>query len=93
VVGAAFDIRGGGSDRASIDQAEVRLRSMDSPLSRRGSSVIASQIGSAAGRVGFSPLALGNEAQLMEDDFAFEGEKYPILVFRSSVFTSCHSSR
>jgi meiotic recombination protein REC8, fungi type len=73
VNGAAFAPFTEGSDRPSVDRAELRLRSVDSPSSQRGSSRVPSQIGSAAGKVGFSPMVVGQDAQLIGEDFEFEG--------------------
>lgn len=72
VAGTAFSLLGRGSDRG-VDRAEVKLRSLDSPFSRRESSYMASQVGSAAGKAGFSPMTLGRNAELVGEDFAFQG--------------------
>jgi meiotic recombination protein REC8 len=67
VAGAPFGPPGSGSNRASIDRVETRLRSTESPLSRRES-------GSATGKVAFSPMSVGRDNQLAGDDFAFDSQ-------------------
>lgn len=61
-----------GSDRISFDRAEIKLRG--SSLSRRESSLIPSQIGSARNSVGFSPGAFGKDSQIIGEDYVFESE-------------------
>ncbi|KDQ30809.1 hypothetical protein PLEOSDRAFT_1111526 [Pleurotus ostreatus PC15] len=53
-----------GSDRVSVDHAEMRLRG--SSLSRREDSLIPSQVGA------FSPAILGKNSQLVGEDYAFD---------------------
>jgi meiotic recombination protein REC8, fungi type len=79
MTGAALNPPGEENDRGSVDRAEVKLRSLDSPFSRRESAYTASQIGSATGKIGFSPMALGNDAELVGEDFAFDGEISSVL--------------
>ncbi|KAJ7630924.1 Rec8 like protein-domain-containing protein [Roridomyces roridus] len=61
-----------GSDRVSVDRAEVAIRSRGGSLSRRGSSLVPSQSGSALEGLEFSPgLQKGPE------DYAFDVDQQP----------------
>jgi meiotic recombination protein REC8, fungi type len=70
VAGAPFGYAG--SDRLSVDHAEVRIRGSSLSRSRRDSSLVPSQVGSIVGGVGFSP-SLGKAMQINGEDFAFDG--------------------
>ncbi|KAJ7492632.1 Rec8 like protein-domain-containing protein [Mycena latifolia] len=63
-----------GSDRISVDRAEVRMRG--SSLSRRESSLIPSQGGSGMDALEFSP-GFGKSSQAVEEDYAFEVDNLP----------------
>ncbi|KAJ7125591.1 Rec8 like protein-domain-containing protein [Mycena crocata] len=60
-----------GSDRVSVDRAEIRMRG--SPLSRRESSLVPSQVGSGADDVEFSP-GFAKGSQILGEDYAFDVE-------------------
>ncbi|KAJ3790980.1 Rec8 like protein-domain-containing protein [Lentinula aff. detonsa] len=69
---SSIDGAGGGSDRISIDRAEVRIRG--SSFSRRESSLVPSQNGSTGIR-GISPGDIGiRGSQVVGEDFVFSGE-------------------
>ncbi|KAE9408090.1 hypothetical protein BT96DRAFT_1013571 [Gymnopus androsaceus JB14] len=68
---SSADAFGGGSDRISIDRAEIRMRG--SSFSRRESSLVPSQTGSAGNR-GISPGDIGiRGSQVIGEDFVFSG--------------------
>ncbi|KAJ3937794.1 MAG: Rec8 like protein-domain-containing protein [Lentinula lateritia] len=68
---SSVDAFGGGSDRVSIDRAEIRIRG--SSFSRRESSLVPSQNGSTGIR-GISPGDIGiRGSQVIGEDFVFSG--------------------
>jgi meiotic recombination protein REC8 len=70
--GAIF---GEGSDRISVGTADVKMRDSSLSRSRRDSSLVPSQMGSANGGLGLSP-GMGQATQIQGEDFAFDGERY-----------------
>ncbi|KZT30569.1 hypothetical protein NEOLEDRAFT_1126157 [Neolentinus lepideus HHB14362 ss-1] len=79
VAGGPFSSARFGSDRASVDQADIRLRRSRSG-SRRGSSLVPNRMGSVLGDVGMSPM-LGDAFLGKDDDFVFDlsaDDKAPI---------------
>jgi hypothetical protein len=59
-----------GSDRISVDRADIKLRG--SSLSRRESSLVPSQSGSALEGLEFSP-GFAKKSQALGEDYAFDG--------------------
>ncbi|KAJ6604638.1 hypothetical protein DFH09DRAFT_316557 [Mycena vulgaris] len=74
--GASSSAGGGpmGSDRISVDRAEVRMRG--SSLSGRESSLIPNQGGSAVDALEFSP-GLAKSSQAVGEDYAFDVDNMP----------------
>ncbi|KAJ6519804.1 hypothetical protein C8R45DRAFT_36285 [Mycena sanguinolenta] len=63
-----------GSDRVSVDPADIRLRG--SSLSRRESSLVPSQSGSALSALEFSP-GFGKKSQALGEDYEFDVDAQP----------------
>ncbi|KAF8213061.1 Rec8 like protein-domain-containing protein [Mycena galopus ATCC 62051] len=71
---SAADFGPMGSDRISVDRADIRLRG--SPLSRRESSLVPSQSGSGLAGLEFSP-GFAKKSQALGEDYEFDVDNQP----------------
>jgi len=86
VGGAAVGLSGQYGGRISVDGADVEMRGSGKCLSRIGSSLIPSRMGSVLSGVGLSPTPIGHSSRLGGEDFVFDvpGDNSPILESQQS---------